>query len=545
MKLLAQNTKQKLRGGYYTPRELTDFIVKWAFHDGRKKTVLEPSCGDGAFLESLTKLNADDIISCTGVELDSVEAEKSRGVVKNFPSFQVINDDFFSVFRTDLIYKEYDVIVGNPPYIRYQYLTASQREIQSQILVNNLMKSNKLINSWVSFVVASVQLLKVGGKIGLVIPAELLQVAYAEDLRLFLVNSLSKISVITFTELVFPDVQQEVIVLLGEKSEETSVDSRISLIELSNLQSLEHLDLNSPIDYKEVDHNSEKWTQYFLSNEEINLVRKVRADKHFKRFDEIAQVDIGITTGNNKYFSVSKAVVERYELSPITLPLIGRSAHASGIFFDYDNWQENVNKGLLAQLVYFPDVPLEQLPPLQQEYIKWGEENGHSKGYKLGLRKNWYHIPSVWKPDAFFLRRNDIFPKFVLNKVGAVSTDTMHRIRFNNGVDANKVLLSYYNSITLAFTEIEGRSYGGGVLEVLPGEVEKIMLPDVQHLDDKLTIELLEKIDYTIKNNIAVDSLLDEIDKLVLVEFLGIEESVVRQFRGMWKKLMTRRRQRK
>lgn len=546
MKLMAQNTEQKLRGGYYTPRQLTDFIVKWAFHDERKKTVLEPSCGDGAFLESLIRLSSNDILSCTGVELDPVEAEKSRTVIQETPNFHIINDDFFNVFETNLVNNEYDLIVGNPPYIRYQYLTANQREVQSQILVNNQMKANKLINAWVSFVVASVQLLKTGGKIGLVIPAELLQVAYAENLRLYLVNNLSKITVITFSELIFPDVQQEVVVLMGEKSKESVChDNRISLIELSNLQSLEHLDLNSPIEYKEVDHNSEKWTQYFLSNDEIDLVRQIRSDKRFNRFGDIAQVDIGITTGNNKYFSVSKEIVERYNLSTVTLPLIGRSAHASGIFFDHDNWQENVNKGLLAQLVYFPDLPLEQFPPLHQEYIKWGEEHEHNKGYKLGLRKNWYHIPSVWAPDAFFLRRNDTFPKFVLNKVDAVSTDTMHRIKFNQGINADKALLSYYNSITLAFTEIEGRSYGGGVLEVLPGEVEKLMLPDLQHLDDNLVLDLLEKINHTIKNNTEVEPILDKVDQLVLIDFLGIEESVVLQYRNIWKKLMARRRQRK
>ena len=40
---------KKLRGGYYTPQEITDFICKWAINSPAQK-VLEPSCGDGNFI---------------------------------------------------------------------------------------------------------------------------------------------------------------------------------------------------------------------------------------------------------------------------------------------------------------------------------------------------------------------------------------------------------------------------------------------------------------------------------------------------------------
>ena len=113
--------------------------------------------------------------------------------------------------------ERYDLILGNPPYIRYQYLTEKQREIQAQILTSHGMKSNKLINSWVCFLVACVQMLSDTGKLAFVVPAEILQVAYAEDLRLFLTNQLSRITLITFEKLIFPEIEQEVLVFIGEK----------------------------------------------------------------------------------------------------------------------------------------------------------------------------------------------------------------------------------------------------------------------------------------------------------------------------------------
>src|SRR5699024_10741489 len=118
------------------------------------------------------------------------------------PKVKVINQDFFDFYKEALGKKAYDLILGNPTYIRYQYLKESQRECQSQILTSHGMKSNKLINAWVAFMVASVQMLSKTGKIAFVIPAEILQVAYAEDLRLYLANHLAKITLITFEQLI-------------------------------------------------------------------------------------------------------------------------------------------------------------------------------------------------------------------------------------------------------------------------------------------------------------------------------------------------------
>ena len=85
-----------------------------------------------------------------------------------------------------------------------------------------------------------------------------------------------------------------------------------------------------------------------------------------------------------------------------------------------------------------------------------------NEGYKCRIREHWYQVPSVWIPDAFFLRRNNLYPKFVLNCCGAVSTDTMHRIKFNKNVEPERIALSYYNSISFAFTEICGQKLWGG-----------------------------------------------------------------------------------
>ena len=537
MRLKKDSSKQKLRGAYYTPLHLANAMVSLVALQNITN-VLEPSCGDGVFLDSLAALHhLDSIPNFTAVEIEDDEARKVSGNFKDKKNVHVLNEDFFDFYQREYGKQTYDLILGNPPYIRYQYLTEEQREIQSSILTSHGMKSNKLINAWVAFLVACVQLLSENGKIAFVIPAEILQVAYAEDLRLFLSNHLSKITLLTFEQLVFPDIEQEILVFIGEKGKE---EKGIRIIELSNLEDFKKLDFNSN-GFQKLKHVKEKWTKYFVSAEEIKVIQSIRDDTRFSKFSDLALINVGITTGNNTYFSVDKETTDKYELSSVTLPLIGRSSHAHGICFTDKDWQENIKKDKRAMLISFPDTPYEEYPAKHKEYIELGEKMGENKGYKCSIRDRWYIVPSVWVPDAFFLRRNNLYPKFVLNRCNAVSTDTMHRIKFNDGIKADNVLLSYYNSISFAFTEICGRSYGGGVLEILPGEVGNIMLPIIKDIDESLKIELLEQIDSIVRNDEDIEKALDLVDQKLLVEVLGIEKEICVSCRQIWKKMQKRR----
>lgn len=537
MRLKKDSSEQKLRGAYYTPLQLANAMVSLVVSQNINN-VLEPSCGDGVFLDSLASLNfINDIPDVTAVEIEPDEAEKVRNNYKENANVHVLNEDFLGFYQQVYGKQTYDLILGNPPYIRYQYLTETQRDIQSRILTSHGMKSNKLINAWVAFLVACVQLLSENGKIAFVIPAEILQVVYAEDLRLFLSNQFSKITLLTFEQLVFPDIEQEILVFIGEKGKE---EKGIRIIELSDLEDFKKLNLNSN-GFQKLEHVKEKWTKYFVSAEEIKVIQSIRDDKRFTKFSDLALINVGITTGNNTYFSVDKATNKQYDLSSVTLPLIGRSSHVHGIYFTDSDWQENIQDNKRAMLISFPDTPYETYPSKHKEYIKLGEKNGENKGYKCSIRDRWYIVPSVWIPDAFFLRRNNLYPKFVLNQCNAVSTDTMHRIKFNEGVKAENVLLSYYNSISFAFTEICGRSYGGGVLEILPREVGNIMLPVVNDIDEALKKELLERIDTIVRNDEDIEVALDLVDQRLLVEVLGIDKNICISCRQIWKKMQKRR----
>lgn len=538
MRLKKDSSEQKLRGAYYTPLQLSNAMVNLCASENIH-TVLEPSCGDGVFLDSLRQLNLiEQIGTIDAVEIEPDEAEKVQRNYHTYQNLHVLNEDFFEFYsRMVDAQTQYDLILGNPPYIRYQYLTETQRELQSNILTSHGMKANKLINAWVAFLVACVQLLSENGRIAFVIPAEILQVAYAEDLRLFLSEHLAKITLITFEQLVFPDIEQEVVVFIGEKG---SVEKGIRIIEMSDLSGFDKLDLQQN-GFQKMQHVKEKWTRYFTTAKEMELIQTIRTDKRFARFADYGIINVGITTGNNGYFSISEEVCDEYDLESVTLPLIGRSSHAHGIFFTDEDWKKNKASGKNARLVNFPDILIEDYPEQHKAYIALGEANGENVGYKCSIRDRWYIVPSVWVPDAFFFRRNNFYPKFVLNLCNAVSTDTMHRMKFNSDVKPENILLAYYNSISFAFTEICGRSYGGGVLEILPGEMGNIMLPKLDAIDEETCRSLLKRIDTVVREGDDIEKALDIVDKEILVDALGIEAEWCEKCRAIWKKMQRRR----
>ena len=52
--LIADADNQKLRGGYYTPEVIAQFLADWAIQNASEE-VLEPSCGDGALLDAAAR----------------------------------------------------------------------------------------------------------------------------------------------------------------------------------------------------------------------------------------------------------------------------------------------------------------------------------------------------------------------------------------------------------------------------------------------------------------------------------------------------------
>jgi len=554
-------THQKLRGGYYTPQPVADFLARWAIKSPRDR-VLEPSCGDGVLVESAIKVlierGADRrkaVNLVQGVEIEQAERLKVLGRIQALgcrPEAANIHlGDFFTYCKENLAdhgllalceqreTASFDAIIGNPPFIRYQNFQEEHRKPAFEIMQRAGLAPNRLTNSWVPFVVAASFLLSEQGRLALVIPAELLQVNYAAELRRFLSDYFRQITLITFQKLVFDGIQQEVVLVLAERS--GNGVSGIRTVELSGVDDLadyEHTDFIHR-ELKPMDHSTEKWTQYFLSNKEIGLLRELRTHPQLTESGKVIDVDVGIVTGQNDFFVLSGARAKELSLKKFTRRLVSRSGHLKGTIFSAADWQANAEQELPAYLLDLPDRELSELTEAAQKYVASGQAADFDKGFKCRIRKRWYVVPSVWTPDAFMLRQVHGYPKLILNETKATCTDTIHRVRFREGANGSLIVAAFLNSLTFAFSEVTGRSYGGGVLELEPNEAEKLPLP----LKNAERLDVFDLHEMLLADQI--DDALEITDKALLIDGLGLSRREAKALREIWQRLRDRRINRK
>jgi adenine-specific DNA-methyltransferase len=533
--------EQKLRGGYYTPIKLASYLVDWAIRDGTER-ILEPSCGDGNFIKAIIhKANQERMksLSCVAIEIEEEEIKKAQKLVRNLDNplnISWVFNDFFKEYSDLRTEERFDVLVGNPPFIRFQYFDEISRSIAFSHLKEANYKTTKLANIWVAFIQLGIELLRVGGRLAMVVPAELLQVNYAAELRTRLSRIFNHVVIVGFKRLVFPDIQQEVVLLLAEgKRENPGPASDIHTIEFESGEELVLYDLDNTISHVEAKHsrNGMKWTSLFLSAKAFNSLDEAQLAAGLVPLGELASVDVGIVTGRNSFFVIDPNKRTQLKVEGLTIPIIGRTSTLTSAVYTKQDFNEykKTNKSYLLTL---SGKPYDSFPPELIEYIKTGEEENIHTGYKCRIRRRWFDVPSVYVPGGFMFRQIHKYPLLVVNEAGATSTDTIHRVRFN-GVSPSHLAATFFNSLTLAWSEVCGRSYGGGLLELEPREAEELPIPynEFSEID-------INKVDDLLKQSRDIEAL-DYVDDIVLKGTLGFDSLIIRNIRNAWFELRDRR----
>lgn len=530
------NRCRKLKGEYYTPEKVAEFITEWAIRT-HNDTVLEPSCGNGVFLKTvvakLSKMgcSSEDIYNnVIGVELDKKASEKAAQY-----NAQIINQDFFSFCNTKFKKEQnYDVVVGNPPFIRYQDFNHKYKKIAFDLMKKYGFNSNKLSNIWLPFLVVSCKILKQNGRLGIIVPAELFQANYAAEARLFLSSYFESLTFITFKQLIFDNTQQEVIILLGERSSE---NKGIRVIEIDNIQELASKKTNYLYSTKMrvLDHSKEKWIKYYLTEEELELLEKLNHDIRISNALDLFEVNLGVLSGENDFFLMNKSKVDKYNLHNDVVPIISSSKQLKGIILFKTDFEMLCKEDKKVFLFSPNDYPIEKLNKNAREYIQWGESQGFDKNYKCRIRKRWYHISETWYAEAFLIRHANLYTRIVINKANILGTEVLYKIRFLKNIDKSIVAATFMNTYTLALSETLGISYGGGVLSFGSDTIARLRIPMLSA--EKIDID---KIDRMQRVN-QYEEILKYTDKILLYEGLGLTEQEVSLLHSIWNKMKNKR----
>lgn len=486
----------KTTGSYYTPLELVNYMVKFISDKLEVKSIMEPSAGDGRFVEALCNLNC----SVHVIEIDQKKSDELRE--KQYNNAEVTCADFIDYSMNHD--EKYDLIIGNPPYIRKKNLSEENRQKSLQLLDYFELPNSVFQNLWVPFILGSIKLLSPKGAIFFILPFEFLQVQYAENLRNFLETKFNTIEIITFEEKIFDEIEQDVclVYLSNEKKDKP-------FIKYSTINNLKHIQTtfesiilrNKPL---------KKWSNCILDDFETEMIKTISVN--YPKIKEFGNISPGIVTGANNYFIMNLNNAKKLNMNEYYLKIISKSNDiAEKLIFtneDYDMLLNNNKKVLLLNL---KDVPTSSFSDEVKCYIKYGEDEKVNKRYKCSIRKRWFDVPIIKSGEVCFFKRYDVVPRIIINEAQAYTTDIAYNVRLDKSIDKASFAFCFYNSLTLVLCEYNGRFYGGGVGELVPTEFKNLHIPYT--IVSKQHIEIVdsmfrEKRDFT--------EIIDYVDKIVL-----------------------------
>lgn len=371
----------------------------------------------------------------------------------------------------------------------------------------------------------------------MVIPSEIFHIPHAQSLRRYLAEQCSRILVLDPEEIWFDDTLQGTVLLLAEKKRDLQEKGKgVAIIPVKSRAML----YADPEEYFQNATYSNgatiegKWMPVFLSQRERSLLKELKSRDDIKKFSEIASVDVGIVTGANKFFLVPDSIIEEYALQRWAHPMFGRSVHVQGLIFSENDHDVNKAAGLPANFLWFQEDQVEKLPRNVKKYLDIGLSEKLHMRFKCRTRKTWYKVPSVYAAPIAMLKRAHHYPRLVLNRADAYTTDTAYRIQ-PLGIKPEALVLGFVNSLTCLTAEMEGRHYGGGVLELVPSEIERLLIPVI-----KASAADLNAADKRFRTTTDNSDFLLMQDPLVLGR-IGLSKAEQETLHQAWLKLRNRR----
>jgi adenine-specific DNA-methyltransferase len=411
-----------------------------------------------------------------GVEIHeaSVREAQARLAEKGFTA-TVTHSDFFD-FNPQ---PKFDAVIGNPPFIRYQSFSGDARAKSMRVALAHGVRLTALASSWAAFTIHASEFLNDTGRLAMVLPAELLSVNYAAEVRRFLLSRFAKVRLVLFDNLVFPGVSAEVVLLLAEgRGSATSFE----VFQVRDVAGLAELSPTNSDGFVPI--GGQKWTSALIPTEALRVYTDLTTGKHFNQMREWGETYLGCVTGNNSFFALTVEAAAALNLGSDDLIKISPpgARHLRGLTFTERAWAQIAKKGGRCYL-FAPNE--ERLSSAARAFIRTGEKADIQSAYKCAMRSPWWRVPQVLQPDILFTYMNHDRPRLTTNEAGVNILNSLYGIRLNEEVRSRgKALLpiACLNSLTLLGSEVVGRAYGGGLLKHEPREADLLPVPSFDTL---------------------------------------------------------------
>ncbi|MGK2932104.1 MAG: HsdM family class I SAM-dependent methyltransferase [Solirubrobacterales bacterium] len=530
---------RKARGAFFTPDKLSRFIANWAIRSADDR-VLEPSAGDAAFLvqavRRLRELDPERQPEVHGVEIHEHSARIADQRVADAGGLSRLTvSDFFEVEPN----AEFSAVIGNPPYIRYQDFAGASRLRAREAALREGVALSGLASSWAAFVVHAASFLRPGGRIGFVLPAELLSVNYAAPVRQFLFDRFSTIDLVLFEEQVFPEAEADVVLLLADGYREGSTD-HARIMQAQNAEGLAELGL--PLHWSPR-NPADKWTASLLGPSALSVYSSAWADGAFGGLNAWGVTKLGMVTGNNRYFALSGPKVRELGLASTDVMRLSPpgSSHLRTLAYSRATWSRHASQGELAWLFR----PAGEPSDAAWAYIAAGETAGVDQAYKCRVRSPWWRVPLQPKADLSLTYMNADTPRLSTNAAEVHHLNSVHGVHLaepTRAIGRRYLPLASLSSMTLLGAEMVGRAYGGGMLKIEPREADGLPVPTPELVMQVATD--LDQVRGRVAAHLSAGSLAEAsalVDEVILVGGMGMARSDVAELQEARKFFAARR----
>ena len=507
---------RKRLGIYYTPSGAARILCEWAIRSGSDR-VLEPSFGACGFLEAAAdRLReagaASPLDQLYGCDIDEeaftkyLDPKLGRGVEAG----RYLHRDFLSVRPDDFDGEGFDAIVGNPPYVSYHTMDDGQRGAAERALAWSGLDLSPKASLWAYFLLHSTTFLRPGGRMAWILPSSFLYAEYAALVRAHLARCFSRCLVVQLGQRLFlsEGTEEATIVVLAE-GYGTAGDGDVVLDFAEALPDLER-SVRAWKHHKSTAKTFDGRASALMLNDAAEgAMEAVSGAGRVVSVGAVADVRIGIVTGANPFFVIDEATATRHGLPDRALrPILAKFAVAPGAALRESDLESARRLGRKLLLVDTSCLDTDSGDPAVQRYIDSFDRAKRDANKTFKKRKLWHRPDDGRTPDAFFPYMYQHGPRLILNEAGTTSTNTIHRVYFKGEMSDRRTgselpfpapglalsarawrrlcAVSILSTFSQLSGELQGRSYGAGVLKHEPSEARRVrlVLPEASALTD-------------------------------------------------------------
>ena len=468
---------RKAGGVYYTAAAVADFLAQWALRTARD-CVLEPCCGDGAFVcaaaNRLQQLGAAAVgAAITAVDIDETVRPKVAVAV---PGARVVVQDFFTLAPGEL--GHHDAVIGNPPFVRYHRFTGDVRRRALDAAAELGVRVSGLTSAWVPFLLHATRFLNPAGRMAVVAPFEVTYAIYARPFISYLAAHFGEVTALTFQRPLFPELNEKTVLLLCDGYGGST--HTIGVAHLQSAQDLAETEIraDSHVNAAALADGTARFRLLGAPPKTQDLYADLAGRAQVARLGDLASLTIGYVTGDNAFFHLSPDAAAARALPESVLRVAvrkGSDFSEVGLGLGPSDATRLGQEG--EHLLFCPSAHSACQEAVAQ-YIRSGESGGGaSSRFKARARPTWWLVPGVTEPDMFLTVFGNAGPRLVVNDAHVVATNSVLVLNVKDGSDPQVLAAAACTSLAALSAEVEGHHLGGGALKFEPCEARRWLLP--------------------------------------------------------------------